>query len=131
MSSSKTAGTDENLDLQGENPEGQDNTSLSDSTSHIDGEADQANPGGEDDSEEPVDTSKQPNIMFVGREEVTTIVNGERQTESVPRQPPTHIQNGMTKINLPKRDIQFAGPFFHKDADTIVNLFPSLYKHYK
>lgn len=127
-------GNENDLDPQGQPPGGEDREGLSGSTSHEDDDTEQAAAGGEDEStddvEEP-DTSNQPNIKFVGREEVTIIVEGERQTEMKPRVPPTHIQNGMEKINLPSRETQLAGAFYHKKADTIVNLFPTLYKHVK
>lgn len=84
----------------------------------------------EETSDEGASNNK-ANIMFVGKEEVTTIVEGKSQTEMKPRTPPTHIQNGMVKINLPKRDKQLDGPFYHEKADEIIQLFPTLYKHYK
>ena len=101
-----------------------------------DGDDNETSAGGSDDDtssdESQKDTSgNKPNIMFVGKEEVVTIVDGERKAEMKPRTPPTHIQNGMEKINLPSREAQQTGPFYHEKADSIIQLFPSLYKHYK
>lgn len=130
----ETTGNEKDLETQGAGLESGDQSGLAGSTSQEDDETDQALSEGEDETvdetEEP-DTSNKPNIMFVGREPVTRIVDGKSTTDMIPRQPPTHIQNGMDKINLPSRETQLDGPFYHKQADTIVNLFPTLYKHVK
>ena len=129
MSPDETAGNAQDQTLGDPNA---DPSGLNDSTSEPDEELDETAAGADEEEDETSsDASDKPNIMFVGKEERTTIVDGEPHSEMVPRIPPTHIQNGMTKINLPSRETQQAGPFYHKDADTIVQLFPTFYKHVK
>ena len=126
MSPDETAGNvDPNLETE------EDQNGLNDSMSEEDEELDEASAGAEDDEQSEPDASQKPNIMFVGKEKVVTVTDGESQSEMKPRTPPTHIQNGMEKIKLPGRETQLAGPFYHKQADTIVQLFPQFYKHVK
>lgn len=128
MSPETETGNEQDLNLE---VPGEDQNGLDDSASNNDEELDEAAAGADEEDDTTSDASNKPNIMFVGKEEVVTIVDGEKHSEMKPRQPPTHIQNGMTKINLPSRDNQLAGPFYHKDADAIVQLFPAFYKHVK
>ena len=69
-----------------------------------------------------------PNIKFVGKEDYTVIENGEEVKKTRYLEPPKHFYNGMNKkTTLPSAKDQMQ-PFYHKDASTIIALFPKLYK---
>lgn len=78
----------------------------------------------------------EPNIMYIGKVP-TRITQTNEETgktkeiiEDFVGDPPTKIQNGMDSYKLPAKELQLDGPFYHKNADQIVQLFPDLYKRY-
>lgn len=78
---------------------------------------------------EALAADEKPNIMFVGKENYTVTEDGETRTEVRKREPVDHINDGMTKIQLPSKEEQ-SSPFYHEQAGTIIALLPDLYKRY-
>ena len=71
----------------------------------------------------------QPNVTFHGASKDAS-VKGVKEGEDgfVPREPIKSFTNGSTIHKLPPVDEQLAGPFYFADAQTLVRLYPRLYK---
>jgi len=79
----------------------------------------------EDDESSDEEQKDEPaaNIKFVGKDR-------EQYGKTISARPFTVIHNGLETIKLPETETEQRAGFFHEKAETIVTLFPKLYKHY-